>query len=160
MTYKCKLDMRLTPFTFSLFLVASTLCLCEGAKTEGKPMWILFALSVLFIVIALCIANRYMFYRYIYVISADSLKIYRIRGVSSTLLANIGLFECLSLVKHAEDFSIGSERYKSYNHTQNLFPKNSRYLYFESLGEKGVMRLEASDEFYSMLLRLMPSKEV
>lgn len=160
MTYKCKPDMRLTPFTFSLLLVASTLCLCEGAKREGETMWLLFALSALFIAASLAIANRYMFYRYIYVLSADSLKVYRIRGMSSTLLANVALYECLALVKREEDFSQGRETYKSYNHTQNLYPKNTRYLYFESLGEKGVMRLEASDEFYSMLLRFMPSKEV
>ncbi len=152
--------MRLTPFTFSLLLVVSTLCLCEGAKREGRAMWLLFALAALFIAASLAIANRYMFYRYIYVLSADGLKIYRIRGMASTLLANVTLYECLALVKREEDFSTGSDRYKIYNHTQNLFPKNTRYLYFESIGEKGVMRLEASDEFYSMLLRLMPSKEV
>lgn len=159
MTYKCKHDMRLTPFTFSLLLVASTLCLCEGAKAEGRTMWILFALFALFMAAALGVANRYMFYRYIYVLSADSLKIYRVRGMTSTLLANVGLYECLALTLRADEYE-GKESFKSYDHTQNLFPKNVRFLYFESAGEKGVMRLEASDEFYSMLLNLMPSKEV
>lgn len=152
--------MRLTPFTFSLLLVASTLCLCEAVKREGKTMCLFFALAALFIALALFVANRYMFYRYIYALSSDSIKIYRVRGMSSTLLANIGLYECLALVKKESDFLHGTDRFKRYNHTQNLFPKNTRYLYFESVGEKGVMRLEANDEFYSMLLRFMPTKEV
>lgn len=160
MTYKCKQDMRLTPFTFSLLLVASTLCLCEAAKREGKALIILIALSAVFIVLALALASRYMFYLYIYVLSADGIKVYRIRGTSSTLLANVTLYECLALVKSKADFGASADSFKGYNYVQNLFPKNARYLYFESAGEKGVMRLEASDEFYSMLLNLMPSKEV
>ncbi len=151
--------MRLTPFTFAVLLTLSTLLLCESTDKEGNIALIFTVLAAASVAAALFVANRYMLYRYIYVLSEHSIKVYRIRGNTSTMLANIGLYECLALTKKADGFGVGG-RYRRYDHTQNLFPKNVRFLYFESAGEKGVMRLEASDEFYSMLLKLMPSKEV
>lgn len=163
MTYKCKQDLKFTPILFMALLTAFAACLSFGANSEGTVMWLLLGLSAIFASISLKLAARYLIYQYVYVLTDDFVKIYRISGKNSTLLANVPYYDCTALLKDEEsiDFSKSlNQKLQSFDYTQNLFPQNTRYLYFESASGRGEMRLEASDEFYGMLLHRMPSKQV
>lgn len=154
MTYKCKLD-RLTSSLSAVILVAAfAACMKIGSEFSSVLRTAIFAAGTAAFAAALYITARHLIYRYIYVLEADCIKIYRIVGKSSTMCANIPLYETLSLEKTKE------RSVPSYSYVQNIFPENTRYLLCESAGNKYTVKLEASEAFYTMLYAFMPSEKV
>ncbi len=154
MLYKCKPDRMTTAVATVALLAAFAACMKLGSELESVLRTTFFAAGTLFFAAALYTVSRHIFYRYIYILEADCLKIYRIIGKSSTLCANIPLYETVSLEKRR------TKAVRTYSYTQNIFPENKRYLLCGKSGQKYTVALEASEGFYTMLLAFMPSKKV
>lgn len=154
MKYKVKKNAA-SIFAVMLVFAVSTVLFVLAGNLEGNGKWAANGAAVILLAAFLKLLSRYVLPEYVYILDKNFIKICKIMGKSSTLLANIPLYECICLKK-----SLDTEVSESYIYTANIFPKNVRTLIYESVGKKAAVTLEASDEFYKRLAELMPCKEV
>lgn len=163
MSCKKRGDFRRSGFPAIILALAFGFCFWMGGEKSALAAFILYAAGAVCMGLCVQITVKYLASSVIYLLESDSLRIYRVCGKESTLLANIPLYTCTALEKRPSVFSKSEnlkENSRVYNYACNLFPKDARMLIFRTAGVCEAVIIEADEDFYRRLLTLMPSKRV
>lgn len=107
--------------------------------------------AFVFAILAIQIYLKYVYSRYVYKATEDSLQIYKITGKKSICVASLdyemSISQVISYEKYLESKNTFPKTNFNVNYCKNLFPKQYSVYFFEFNGKKSMMKFEPDNEF-------------
>ena len=103
--------------------------------------------AFVFAILAIQIYLKYVYSRYVYKATEDSLQIYKITGKKSICVASLSYAASKSRVMNLESKNTFPKTNFNVNYCKNLLPKQYSVYFFEFNGKKSMMKFEPDNEF-------------